>query len=493
MKQRGRKVAIAVGLLTVFVLLGGGLFFRQAIWLEWCRREAARDCLREGFDPEKPTTAFRALLRVGEVSYPQMAKLIRDERYEVWMGTSDLLDAFVGSPDPILEYFLREDHMALLRYLFNVDQNERTLWRADTWTPWSAVDRGYTDATWYEYWSRRKGEILEPFSEGINFCERVLLGKTQCPADLDLKIRALHALAAMLQPGEVVRPRSPIAGRILRILTKAAREDPDPEVRFDAVFRLILRSEEGRSTELAKGFRIIKLQEWLEFPRLEKKPEGCNHPWNLLAICHLDHPLALRIMGRLLKDKVVAPRLQGVLNRRSPLGPLPMPEWIPEEKAARRFLAGSALECFHAAVLIAEENLREEAPAVQEAIQVQGRKEVRAALNACLLALGDEKRREAVRTEVEALHAGGVSSSPWPRFRSQDLAEVLLLSGDLELLSKESLEQMDFPIEDFIDGLPEELKANPIPGSWTDEEAAWWVKNKARISWDAAKRRFVVR
>ena len=61
------RIAIAAGVAASAIIIGGGLFLRQPLWLEWCRRQAARDCLREDFEAAyPPPLVWRRLLAAGE-------------------------------------------------------------------------------------------------------------------------------------------------------------------------------------------------------------------------------------------------------------------------------------------------------------------------------------------------------------------------------------------------------------------------------------------
>ena len=82
------------------------------------------------------------------------------------------------------------------------------------------------------------------------------------------------------------------------------------------------------------------------------------------------------------------------------------------------------------------------------------------------------------------------------------LAHLLLLSGDLPTLELAfERGRLNIHLEDYVEGIPPELWEPHQYGigiSSGDEEekatmlSAWWHQNKARITWDPAKRRFVL-
>ncbi len=125
---RGRRTALAMGAVAALILIAAGLVLRQPIRLEFCRREAARDLLADGFDPSKPTPAWQALLEAGERARPHIVKLLRDPDCLVWWRTVWVIDKQWGE-DENIRWLKGRDRLALLRFLFLPPYHEGSLLR----------------------------------------------------------------------------------------------------------------------------------------------------------------------------------------------------------------------------------------------------------------------------------------------------------------------------------------------------------------------------
>jgi hypothetical protein len=464
MTIRKKRIVLGVGLAALGLLAVSSILNRRAIQLEWWRWQAARD---------GRSTAWMKLYESGDEGFPYIARLIKD-------GGAEKLGWFIATQEldwnPLLQYLRSRDTHALVRLSFT-----GSFPRSPTWNDLAVHE------DWYSDWSGSASDHLEPSSQAIDFLEDFFL-----LPDATAQPRAIDALSAMLRPGEVRGPQGPLAKRIVAVLARIAREDTDPEIRLYAINRMMMRDEEGID-------HLPTLDGWwsiLDRPRASNEGNELDFdPDSIRALAYLDRPAALRIFFNLQKAAGIALKLTEVLSSKAPLGPIPMPNWLPFEESVKRFLQRPGERMF-AAEIAAEENLRDLRPAIGEAMEQETDKDFRMIFRGCLLVLGDEGARPLVRSALLALAEGSQGMSPY------HLAHLLLLSGDrptLELAFERG--KLNIHLEDYVEGIPPELREPHQYGIGTssgDEEekpaglSPWWQMNKARIAWDPTKRRFVL-
>jgi hypothetical protein len=295
----------------------------------------------------------------------------------------------------------------------------------------------------------------------------------------------------MLRPGEVDRPSSALAVRIVKILALTGGQDSS----LEALRLLAYRSAANDVAQ--EPYRIPFESDWILC--LQGMPRGRSYDSfarreALLALCHFDHAWTLWVITRLLRIPEVRPALEAILEERPRLGSLEMPAWRPTLEAARRFFGRSGLQRSQAAGVIAEEGLRDGEPMIREALSLETHPDLANFYRTCLLALGDETERQAVRdlfNEAQIRKSSSTGGSIVPVLESDefhllidDIVRHLLLSGDGQALEwlvthppRASLRRAD-----FIDRVPDEEELND-----------WWAANAGRIAFDPARRRFFVR
>jgi hypothetical protein len=293
---------------------------RWPLQLEYWRWRAARECRSEG---EFPPPHLVRLLGAGEEAFPYLLRLLKDPdegvswRFRVGMDSMGMNRSEIEVK--FLAYLRRTDRMAALSYIF--PPRNGAAWAAGLFN--SGPD-------WYAYWSGENGIPLEPFTEGVDFLESIIFGLRvfENAHSLNARAYAVDALAAMLRPGEVRAPQSPVAARVVELLARAAREG-DPEERLHALNRMVIRSEQEEAWKSdPKEIRIVNGNiEYFPLPSFEElKSRGFRsyRKGSLLALCHLDHPEAAPILSRLMMKTNVG----ALLAKRPRLGPLEMPPWV---------------------------------------------------------------------------------------------------------------------------------------------------------------------
>ena len=500
MTFRKKSIVLGVGLAALGILAGAAILNRRAIQLEWWRWQAARDARSAGFSPKKPTPAWKKLFDCGEEGIPILASLLKDT--STWKAACETIDqAFQNNMEDREGFtrFLRSsDPLAHFLYLFKEPgpPESETEWRIDDQDSFNV-----TFNSWYRYWSGREAEFLEPNARGIDFLERHFAA-----CDLRLRYRGINALSAMIRPGTVSKPEGPLAARVLDLLAEIARRDPDPDVRLHAISRMMMRASPTTK-------RLPTLEGWRQ--DLDR-PIGQHHgdaenPFareSILALAYLDQPEALRFLIKLQKLNNVQAMVTEILASKPTLGPLAMPAWLPLGDSIRRFLRRNSIERVGAALVTAEDDLKEARPAIAEALEREPDGDVRSFLRGSLLVLGDESARPAVQRAFRerflswngAMEESARVAEVHGRYlmRPIDLANLLLLSGDRPTLDLAFADLRKLPILlwNYIEGFPGELMdsiSDDMDAADARKLAAWWEANQGRLEWDPAKRKFTLK
>ena len=319
-----RQKRVVLGMVTTCVTAVAVAAFdgRRQIQLEYWRWQAARECGAESDLPdEMPPPHLRLLQDSGEDGYPYLLKLLKDPDEEVLRRIARVPESY---QEEFLAYLRRTDRLAALSFLYQL-----------------GVRR--FDADWYGHWSGQDGVPLDPFPEGIDFLESKL--REAWPENYRgtcFRIAtSVDALAAMLRPGEVRTPGSPLAARIVELLARVATTESFPGLRLFALNHMVIRSEPATSWKeqidparlpisvdgvmVGYPFTLPSLADW----HASISPIGAaNARGAFLALCHLDSELTPPILTRLINDPGLRLMLKAFLAERPRLGPLEMPQWV---------------------------------------------------------------------------------------------------------------------------------------------------------------------
>lgn len=372
---RGRTIA-CLGIAAIAVVATLAIRGRRTLHLSWCAHRAATACLASGFDPRNPGPHWKALIESGAEGYPYIARVFRDPRSRVWPRAADTIEARHDRPGELLGYLRRVDPFAALRHAFVPPTSRKAVV-----SPADVLQADLLDFTGYGEWSGTAGLPLLPSPDGVEWLETIVLGRglddiaqaSDPPAPpRELKGRALKALASMLGPGEVDRPGSEHARRIVRAIERAARGDPDPEVRLQANYCLLRRSRLVERLDPAT-LAFPSLAEWGDIAsRVSSRLESCSRPPSdgresgsvgtvdvetsepqtrlladspaLVALAYLDHHRTLSIVERLSANPLIGARLEALLEAPPALGSLPFPRWQTPREGVDRFRGGDAAE-----------------------------------------------------------------------------------------------------------------------------------------------------
>ena len=424
---------------------------------EWRRWRAARECMKPGFSPWKPPPpGWQAIFNAGEAGYPVLAELISDPDPQVGENAVRICDKVYGNQEPFLEYLRGASPLAAVKYLLPIGEGQLS-WRTTSGEEFDDVD-------WLRYFCGKNRESLAPSGEAIEFLDsNVRVG------DATGTDRALFGLASMLKPGEAAHPGGPLAARIVEILARAGQQLCDVE----AMRALALRSDP--TGKPPSRCRIPSLGDWNTYSRglpLDRfQSDDFRSQDALTFLCHFNAAETLQIITRLLRRPELRADLEKVLSERPRLGPLEMPKWLPTLEAAKRFLARGNQQGWTVACVLAQENLQEGIPLINEGMAASNSDLETMIYRSCLLALGQQEDRASIRQFIS--------------YDPVDITSNLLWSGEFTTLEEVVMDRIKWKVidlGDFVDGLP------------TDQTLVqWWAAHKDRIAFDPARRKFFVK